>query len=81
LCFKLFNKIRGQNRFCLVAGVGDGEVAQTIYAQVSKCKNNKIKGRRKLCLFLTKYWCRRNLVVVTSVGGWGVTSDLYSFIY
>jgi hypothetical protein len=39
---------RGQNRLCLE--IGDwgrevwGEVAKTMYAHVSKCKNNKIKG-------------------------------------
>jgi hypothetical protein len=52
----LFNKIRerGQNRFCLEAGVGvgrgdrrRGEVAQTMDIHVSKCKNDKIKERKK----------------------------------
>jgi hypothetical protein len=29
-----------------------GEVAQTMYTHVSKCKNDKIKGERKKCPFL-----------------------------
>jgi hypothetical protein len=34
------------NRFCLEAGgrVLRGEVPQTMYTHVSKCKNDKIKG-------------------------------------
>jgi hypothetical protein len=39
---------RGQNKFCLElgwAGVG-GEVTQTMYTHVSKCKNDKIKGEK-----------------------------------
>jgi hypothetical protein len=38
-------RTRGQNRFCPEVGeVGrSGEVAQTMYTHVSKCKNNKIK--------------------------------------
>jgi hypothetical protein len=28
-------------------GQGWGEVAQTMYTHVSKCKNNKIKGEKK----------------------------------
>jgi hypothetical protein len=27
--------------------MGSGEVAQTMYTHVSKCKNNKIKGKKK----------------------------------
>jgi hypothetical protein len=34
-------RTRGWNRFCLEAW---GEVAQTMYTHVSKCKNDKIKG-------------------------------------
>jgi hypothetical protein len=44
LCF-LSNKIgelEGGNRFCLEAGVGR-EVAQAMYTDVSKRKNDKIK--------------------------------------
>jgi hypothetical protein len=43
-------KTRGQNRFCQRqwGGVGMGEVvAQTVYTHVNKCKNYKIKERRK----------------------------------
>jgi hypothetical protein len=39
-------RTRGQNRFCLEvgagSGVGGGDVAQTMYSHVSKCKNDKI---------------------------------------
>jgi hypothetical protein len=41
-----------QNRFCLEVGVGwdggrrRGEVAQTMHAYISKCKNNEIKERK-----------------------------------
>jgi hypothetical protein len=35
---------RGQNRFCLEVGVG--EVAQTMYTHLSKCKNDKMKKER-----------------------------------
>jgi hypothetical protein len=35
-------RTRGQNRFCPEEG-GVGEVDQTMYIHVSKCKNNKIK--------------------------------------
>jgi hypothetical protein len=35
-------RTRGQNRFCLEVG-RDGEIAQTMYIHVSKCKNDKIK--------------------------------------
>jgi hypothetical protein len=40
---------RGLNRFCLEAGGGGGigEVAQTMYTHLSKCKNDKIKERKK----------------------------------
>jgi hypothetical protein len=42
-CF-LFNKIGGHwNRFCEVAE----EVAQTIYTHMSKCKNDKLKMKKK----------------------------------
>jgi hypothetical protein len=53
LCF-LFNKIRQEGRTGSARkqgvggnGRGGGEVAQTIYAHVSKCKNNKIKREKK----------------------------------
>jgi hypothetical protein len=40
-------KTRGLNRFCLEVGVGvggrRGEVAQTMYTDVNKCKNDKEK--------------------------------------
>jgi hypothetical protein len=36
-------RIRGQNRFCLEWGYG--EVGQTMYTHVSKCKNDKIKKK------------------------------------
>jgi hypothetical protein len=51
LLYFLFNKIRW-NRFCLEAG-RLGEVAQTIYTHVSKCKNDKIKGERKKIFLIT----------------------------
>jgi hypothetical protein len=38
---------RGQNRFCL-EWVKRSEVAQTIYTHVSKCKKDKIKGKKKI---------------------------------
>jgi hypothetical protein len=37
-------RTRGGNRFCPEAGVG-WEVAQTMYAYVSKCKNDKLKEK------------------------------------
>jgi hypothetical protein len=45
LCF-LLNKIgeEGETGFCLEAR----EVAQTMYTHVSKCKNDKIKERKKI---------------------------------
>jgi hypothetical protein len=52
LCF-LFNKIREEVRTGsaqkgrMVGGGGEGEVVQTMYIHVSKCKNNKIKGETK----------------------------------
>jgi uncharacterized protein (DUF983 family) len=36
---------RGQNWFCPAAG--RGRVSQTMYTHVSKCKNDKIKERKK----------------------------------
>jgi hypothetical protein len=46
-CFSLQQNWRtsGRNRFCPEAGGkwGEGEVAQTMYTHVSKCKNDKIK--------------------------------------
>jgi hypothetical protein len=43
------NQRRGQNRFCLEVGGwgGLGEVAQTMYTHVSKCKNDKIKREKQ----------------------------------
>jgi hypothetical protein len=39
---------RGRNRFCLGGGEGGrGEVAQTMYTHVNKCKN-KIKKEKKI---------------------------------
>jgi hypothetical protein len=38
-------RTRGQNTFCLEAGVGGGEVAQIMYTHVSKYKNHKILKR------------------------------------
>jgi hypothetical protein len=44
LCL-LFNKrTRGQSKFSLE---GEGEVTQTMYTNVSKCKNDKIKKKKK----------------------------------
>jgi hypothetical protein len=48
----------GWNRFCLEGG-WRGEVAQTMYTHVSKCKNDKIKeGKKKSeygwCTFCTR---------------------------
>jgi hypothetical protein len=43
-------RTRGQNRFCPEAGGGkqeDREVAQIMYIHVNKCKNDKIKKRKK----------------------------------
>jgi hypothetical protein len=44
------NQRRGQNRFCLELEVGrrgvGGEVAQTMYTHVSRCKKDKIKGEK-----------------------------------
>jgi hypothetical protein len=39
-----------KNSFCPDVGGREsrGEVAQTIYTYVSKCKNNKIKGEKKI---------------------------------
>jgi hypothetical protein len=45
LCFQQNQRRRAQNRFCPEAGEGGGEVAQTIYTHMSKCKNDKIKKR------------------------------------
>jgi hypothetical protein len=48
LCF-LFNKIgeqEGRTGFAQKQG-GVGEVAQTMYTHVNKCKNYKIKGERE----------------------------------
>jgi hypothetical protein len=39
---------RGQNRFYLLDR--EGELAHTMYTYVSKCKNDKIKGKRKKIL-------------------------------
>jgi hypothetical protein len=39
-------RTRGHNRFCPEA-VWGGEVAQTTYIHVNKCKNDKIKKGRK----------------------------------
>jgi hypothetical protein len=36
---------RGQNQFCLEAGVG--EVAQIMYTHATKCKNDTIRGEKK----------------------------------
>jgi hypothetical protein len=54
LCF-LFNKIRKEEGGTGSAWKGGlemcgmrGEVAQTMYTHVSKCKNDKIKGERKI---------------------------------
>jgi hypothetical protein len=47
LCF-LFNKIREQKDGTGFAQKG-GEVAQTMYTHISKCKNDKIKERKKRC--------------------------------
>jgi hypothetical protein len=49
LCF-LFNKIteeEGGTGFAWKWGWRVGEVAQTVYTHVSKCKNDRIKGERK----------------------------------
>jgi hypothetical protein len=44
-------RTRGQNKFCPKAGEGGregkGEVAQTMYTHVSKCKNYKVKLKRQ----------------------------------
>jgi hypothetical protein len=41
------NQRRERNRFYLEAGgQGHGEVIQTMYTHVSKCKNDKIKERK-----------------------------------
>jgi hypothetical protein len=37
---------RGQHKFCLEVVWGLGECG-TMYTQVTKCKNDKIKGERK----------------------------------
>jgi hypothetical protein len=37
---------------------GKGKVVQTMYTQVSKCKNNKIKGeKKKIILWRRKIAC------------------------
>jgi hypothetical protein len=63
LCF-LFNKIReeeGRTGSSWKQGVGrwgGGEVAQTMYAHVSKCKHDKIKGEKKrknLAILFTRF--------------------------
>jgi hypothetical protein len=49
LCF-LFDKIRKQEAKQVLTRSGgwrSGEVAQTMYTHVSKCKNDKIKERKK----------------------------------
>jgi hypothetical protein len=43
LCF-LFNKIREEGRTGSAQKQACGEVAQSMYTHVSKCKNNKIEG-------------------------------------
>jgi hypothetical protein len=50
------NQRRGQNRFLPRKGRGQkrGEVAQTMYRHVSKCKNDKIKERKKYSLFFAE---------------------------
>jgi hypothetical protein len=50
LLYFLFNKIRW-NRFCLEAG-RLGEVAQTIYTHVSKCKNDKRRKKKNFFNYL-----------------------------
>jgi hypothetical protein len=41
-------RTRGWTRFCPEVGVGGrGEVAQIMYAHVSKCKNDKIKFKKR----------------------------------
>jgi hypothetical protein len=30
-------------------------VTQTMYAHVSKCKTDKIKGEKQICLYITHY--------------------------
>jgi hypothetical protein len=39
-------RTRGQNRFCPEEGLGGGDVVQTMYTHLSKCKNDKIKERK-----------------------------------
>jgi hypothetical protein len=46
LCFP-FNKIREEEGETDSAWKGWGEVAQTMYTHVSKCKNDKIKGKKR----------------------------------
>jgi hypothetical protein len=45
------NQRRGQNRLCLETGrngaLREGEVAQTMYTHVSKCKNDKMRKEKK----------------------------------
>jgi hypothetical protein len=53
-------RTRRQNRSCLQVGVG-GEVAQIMYTHVSKCKNDKIKlkkKRKKQGCEMEKMFCR-----------------------
>jgi hypothetical protein len=38
--FSSTKRTRGQNRFCQEVVVGRGEMAQTMYTHVSKCKND-----------------------------------------
>jgi hypothetical protein len=45
---------RGWNRFCLKV-VGGGEVAQTMYTLLSKCKNDKIKNFLSQKITLSEY--------------------------
>jgi hypothetical protein len=46
-------RTREQNRFFLkTAGVFWGEVAQTMYTHLTKCKNDKIKRERKKCTYV-----------------------------
>jgi hypothetical protein len=47
-------RTRGQYRFCLEAAGGGGkveEVTQIMHTHVSKCKNNKIKERKKITIY------------------------------
>jgi hypothetical protein len=48
LSLQQYQGTRGQNRFYLLDR--EGELAHTMYTYVSKCKNDKIKGKRKKIL-------------------------------